>query len=116
MGDLFRCLKKRDEFKHFRDFKAKRTLLGIQFGMGYRKLYQMYKEDFESEIEAKELHHLIMFELFPDVRRWQDAVKLKAAEDKRLVSLFGAVRHFYDVQRFDRRQQKWVAETKRNKR
>lgn len=109
MAALFKHLKKDEKFKFFRDFKAKRTILGIQFGLGYRKLYQMYKEDFESETEAKELHHLIMYDLFPDVRKWQDAVKAKAAEDKRLVSLFGAVRHFYDVQRWDRKRQAFVA-------
>jgi DNA polymerase family A len=83
-------------------------VLGIQFGMGFRKLYQMYREDYESEAEAKMLHSLMMDSLFPDIKRWQAAVKAQAAEDKRLVSLFGAVRHFYDVQRWDRKRQAWV--------
>ena len=108
MANLFQHLKRNEKFKFFRDFKAKRTALGIQFGMGYRKLYQMYREDYESETEAKALHQLF-FALFPDVRKWQEEVKAKAAEDRRLVSMFGAVRHFYDVQRWDRKQQKMVS-------
>lgn len=80
--------------------------LGIGFGMGPRKLYQQYKEDFENQHEAEALHGMIMHDLFPGLLKWQIAVKARAAEDHQLISRFGAIRHFYDVQRWDRRTQK----------
>jgi uracil-DNA glycosylase family 4 len=109
MAAIFKRLKKDEKFKFTRDFKAKRTILGIQFAMFYRKLYQLNKDDFENETEAKKLWELVMIDLFPQLRTGQDAMREKAAEDKKLVNKFGAIRHFHDVQRWDRRQQKIVS-------
>ena len=107
MLELFESLKKDPVFKFTRDFKAKRCILGIQFGMGYRKLYQLNRDDFESEGEARAILEMV-YALFPRLRVAQNEVKVRAAEDKRLVSKFGAIRHFYDVQRWDRKRQAWV--------
>ncbi len=107
MSARFKELKKDETFKFCRDFKAKRAILGIQFGMGYRKLFQLNRDDFESESEARLVWEMV-YQLFPALRKAQDEVRRKAAEDHRLVNKFGALRHFYDVQRWDRKQQKWV--------
>lgn len=94
-------------FKEIRNGKTKAAGLGIGFGMRAAKLYKMYKEDFASPKEAESLWNLIMHELFPGLYKWQESVKKKAAEEGRLVGRFGAIRHFYDVQHWDRGQQKW---------
>jgi hypothetical protein len=95
-------------FKYVRDFKAKRVILGIQFGMGPRKCYQLNSEDFANEGEAKRINDLIMIDLFPGLKVWQAEVKAEAAEKGFLQNRYGAIRRFYDVQRFDRKVQKWV--------
>jgi len=95
-------------FNEIRNGKTKSCGLGIGFGMGPRKMYMLYKEDFASQKEVEALWNLIMRELFPGLLKWQNAVKAKAAEDKKLVSRFGAIRHFFDVQRWGRKEQKWI--------
>jgi len=108
MAELFKEMKRDENFKFCRDFKAKRAILGIQFGMGFRKLYQLNRDDFESESEARSVWEMV-YQLFPKLRKAQDEVRARAAEDKRLVNKFGAIRHFFDVQRWDRKLQKMVA-------
>lgn len=103
----FKVLKKDETFKFTRDFKAKRAILGIQFGMGFRKLYQLNRDDFASESEAKAVWEMV-YALFPKLRVAQDEVRQRAAEEKRLVNQFGAVRHFHDVIHWDRKAQRMV--------
>lgn len=107
MKDLFKFLKKDDTFKFTRDFKSKRVILGIQNGMFWRKLYNVHREDFESEGEAKRLWELVMV-LFPELPIGQRNVKRRASEDKLLINKFGGIRRFFDVERWDRKQQKMV--------
>lgn len=104
---LFKQLKKDTKFKFTRDYKSKRVILGMGNGLFYRKMYQVHREDFENENEAKNLYETVSA-LFPELKRGQEAVKKKAAEEKRLVNKFGAIRHFFDVQHWDRKQQKMV--------
>ena len=108
MKDLFRRLRQNEEFAACRDVPAKQTILGIQFGRGPISIYTMYREYFESQSEAKAIHSLV-YSLFPRLRVAQDEVKQKAAEDHRLVNKFGAIRHFWDVQRWDRNKARWIA-------
>lgn len=108
MRDIFKFLKKGEKFKFCRDYKAKRTILGIQFAMFHRKLYQLNPDDFENAAEAQKLWELIMVDLFPGLKKGQDAARAEAAEQKYLMSKYGAVRRFYDVQRWDGRQQRFV--------
>lgn len=83
--------------------------LGIGFGMQGRKLYQMYQEDFEGEAEAKAISNLIRLELFDGaIGKWQEKVKAQAAEDGYLMSRFGAIRRFYDVQRWSPKDQRMM--------
>lgn len=107
MRQLFKSLRKREEFANCRDVPAKQTILGIQFGRGPRSIYTMYREFFDSESQAKAIHSLV-YALFPRLRKGQQEVCARAAEDKRLVNKYGAIRHFYDVTRWDRKQQKFV--------
>ena len=109
MRAVFKRLKKDEHFKFVRDYKAKRTILGIQFAMFHRKLYQLNPDDFESPKEAQTLWELIMLQLFPGLKVWQDRMRAKAAEDKCLVSRFGAVRRFHDVQRWSRKDQRFIS-------
>jgi hypothetical protein len=95
-------------FKEIRDNKTKSAGLGIGFGMQPRKLYMMYKEDFENQKEAEAIWNLIMRELFPGLLKWHNEIKQQAAEDKKLTSRFGATRFFYDCTRWDRKRQAWV--------
>ena len=120
MAAIFKRLKKDQHFKYIRDFKAKRTILGIQFAMFWRKLYQLNPEDFEGEKEARKLWELIMVDLFPGLGKWQQSVKnLVGGEYDRggnlitpgtgfLENKFGAVRRFYDVHRWSHAYQKVV--------
>lgn len=108
MKALFKFLRKGELFEFTRNYKGKRTILAIQFGMWYRKLFQLNREDFEGEWEAKLLWEMV-YGLWPELRVGQTAVKAKAAEDKRLVNQYGAIRHFFDVQRWDRKLQKMVS-------
>lgn len=83
--------------------------LGIGFGMQGRKLYQMYQEDFENEAEAKAISNLIRLELFDGaIGKWQEKIKRQAAEDGYLRSRFGAIRRFYDVERWNHASQRMM--------
>lgn len=96
-------------FKEVRDGKTKSAGLGIGFGMQGRKLYQMYQEDFESEAEAKAISNLIRLELFDGaIGKWQERVKAEAAEEGMLRSKYGAIRRFYDVQRWSPKDQRMI--------
>lgn len=95
-------------FKEIRDGKTKSAGLGIGFGMRGKKLYKTYEEDFASQAEAEAIWNLIMRELFPGLLKWQEEVKHRAHEEKILVSKFGAIRRFFDVERWDRRAQKMM--------
>jgi len=86
--------------KWVRDNQAKPAILGIGFGMGYRRLYQENLEYFDGEREAKRLHSLLKA-LFPRVFAWQDRVRKQAHEQQYLKSAFGHVRRFYEVYRWD---------------
>jgi len=115
LKQFFKAQKKDDRiwqngmtFLDIRNGKAKSCGLAVGFGARHKKIYQLYKEDFDSQHEVEVLWNLIVHELFPGLYKWQESIKEKAAEDKRLVSRFGAIRHFFDVRHWDRKQQKWA--------
>lgn len=95
-------------FADIRDSKTKSAGLGIGFGMRAKKLFNLYREDFDSLKEAEAIWNLIMVELFPGLLQWQEGVRQKAQEDKCLLSRFGAMRRFYDVTRWSRKDQKFI--------
>jgi hypothetical protein len=106
--ERFAWLRSDPERKRVRDNQAKPTILGVGFGMGYRRLYQENLEHFASEKEARKFWDLLR-ELFPRVFRWQEQVKKKAHEEQKLVSPFGHVRRFYEVFRWDSKKHDWAS-------
>jgi hypothetical protein len=89
---------KRDH-RFVRDFKAKRAILGYGFGMGYRKLFNMYREAFDSQADAK--HTIDMLNgLFPRANTWRDEIRRQAHEQGYLLSRAGCIRWFWEVFRW----------------
>jgi DNA polymerase I-like protein with 3'-5' exonuclease and polymerase domains len=79
-----------------RDKKAKPAILGIGFGLGARKLYDMNIESFKSQKEAEELIQLIL-RLFPRVALFQKTIREKAHRQGYLISRWGGIRRFNSV-------------------
>lgn len=91
---------------NIRDFQAKPAVHGTNFGQKHRRLYFEYRDHFESEAHAKRLLDLLQ-ELFPNLFKWQEAICLKAHEDKQLISRWGAIRRFWEVKRYERTLTGW---------
>lgn len=100
-------LKADEKRKWVRDNQAKPAILGIGFGMGYRRLYQENIEYFHGERDAKRLHDLLRA-LFPRVFAWQEKVKMLAHQQQFLKSPFGHIRRFYEVFRWDGKRGAWA--------
>lgn len=102
LGEYLAWIKKNHKF--VRDKKAKPTILGYGFGLGYRKLYDMNKESFESEREAK--NTIAMLDAaFPITKAWRDTIRQKAHDQGFLISRFGYIRYFWEV--YQRRGDRW---------
>lgn len=106
--ERFAWLKSDPVRKRVRDKQAKPSILGIGFGMGYRRLYQENMEHYSGEKEAKKFHDLL-HTLFPKVFAWQDQIRKEAHERQHLRSPFGHLRRFYEVYRWDHRKSTWAA-------
>lgn len=104
LADRFRWFKSDPDRKRVRDKQAKPSILGIGFGMGYRRLYQENLEHFDGEKTAKRFHDLL-HRLFPRVFAWQDEIRQLAHQQMYLRSPFGHVRRFYEVFRWDWKRQ-----------
>jgi hypothetical protein len=94
--DRFKWYKSDSERKRVRDKQAKSAILGIGFGMGYRRLYNENLEHFESERVAKRFHDLLR-SIFPRVFDWQQRIRQLAHRQQYLRSRFGHLRRFYEV-------------------
>ena len=105
--ERFRWLKSDPERKRVRDRQAKVAILGVGFGMGYRRLYQENLENFENEKQAKRTLEVIQH-LFPEVFAWQTRIRHKAHEQTFLISRFGHIRRFYEVFRWDSKKGGWA--------
>ena len=79
-----------------RDGKAKRTILKWGFGGGYRTTYQMYRESFANEADAKRMQDTLEA-LFPRTVKYRLAIRHQAAHATFLVSPFKFIRWFWDV-------------------
>lgn len=94
LGAFLAQIKKQHKF--VRDYKAKRAILGYGFGMGWKKLYEMNKESFDSQADAK--HTLAMLDrVFPVTKAWRDEIRQKAHEQGFLISRHGYIRYFWEV-------------------
>ena len=89
-------LKSDEKRKHVRDFQVKHATLGVGYGMGVNKLYDMNREYFDSLAQAKALRGMLEG-LFPKVFHWQDRIKELAHRQGYLLNDFGAIRWFYEV-------------------
>ena len=83
-------------------------VLGVGFGLGYRKLYEANDEHFASEAEARKVLGLLRG-LFPKVFEWQDSIRKEAHLRRMLRNHFGVIRYFWDVMKWNRYKQYWEA-------
>lgn len=105
--DRFKWYKSDPERKRVRDKQAKPSILGIGFGMGYRRLYQENLAHFAGERVAKKFHDLLRH-LFPRIFAWQQEVRELAHRQQFLRSPFGHMRRFYEVFRWDNKRGDWA--------
>lgn len=94
-------------YKSTRDDRAKPSILGLGFGMGYRKLYRMNRDSFTGEADAKRVREMIQ-SLFPRIFQWQDEIRRLAHHQGFLLSRHGAIRWFQDVYHHDARRDRIV--------
>lgn len=87
------------KWKFERDYKAKRAILGYGFGMGWKKLYEMNRESFTSQSEAKRTTEMLDA-LFPRCKKWRDEIRERAHSQGYLISRHGYIRYFWEVFRF----------------
>lgn len=94
-------LKDGTPFKKIRDKQAKPAILGYGFGLGAGKLYRLNEESFDNERQAK--HTLDTLDAtFSEVKRFRDTIPLVAyKQGGKLISRYGCVRWFWDIQRFN---------------
>jgi uracil-DNA glycosylase family 4 len=94
LADRLKWIKQ--NYRHDRDYKWKRCVLGYNNGMGYRKLFHQAKEYFSSETECKKLLQTLNGE-FPIAAGWREQIKHEAQRGHRLLSRHGYHRLFHDV-------------------
>ena len=87
-------------FKGLRNDKAKPALLGNQLGLGSRKLYALNDDSFKNEAEAKQVQ-AILAKLFPKIGAYQARTRALAQRQGYLISPYGSIRRFFEVERFD---------------
>ncbi len=87
------------QHKPVRDNKAKHALLGYNNGMGWRKLFFMYRDFFDKQAEARRLMELLDA-LFPVAAAWRRRIVEQAHEQGFLISRFGCIRYFWEVKRW----------------
>jgi uracil-DNA glycosylase family 4 len=71
-------------------------ILGIGFGLGVEKMFNMNLEYFENLAQAKRLKDMVQG-IFPRVFAWQDEIRELAHRQTFLRSRYGSVRWFYEV-------------------
>jgi uracil-DNA glycosylase family 4 len=84
------------EHKLVRETKAKRTSLAWIFGQQYRSLYNLYRESFTSERDAKLIYDTLEG-LFPRTVAYRLRIRHEADRRNFLISPFGFLRWFWDV-------------------
>ena len=95
----------KDNHRHDRDYKWKRTMLGYGFGMGYRKCFQMYRESFSGESETKRIFDTLNA-IFPKTAKWRDSICDLAHRQTFLLSRYKFIRWFFDVMHWDPKRRK----------
>lgn len=81
---------------------------GTNFGQSARRMYFEYADHFENQAAANKLLDLYKA-LFPKLFKYQEDVCEEADRNGRLITKWGAIRWFFDVKRWVRRDGKWVS-------
>lgn len=101
-------LKDGTPFKKIRDKQAKPGILGYGFGLGAGKLYRLNEDSFASEKEAR-LVLDTLDDTFPEVKKFRDTTPMIAKrQGSKLISRYGCVRWFWDLQSWDAHRQEYV--------
>lgn len=103
LREYLKWIKKTHEF--VRDYKAKRAILGYGFGLGARKLYDMNKESFDGQKDAKRTLDMLDA-TFPVTKKWRETIRHKANDQGYLISRHGYIRYFWEV--FRERSDGWM--------
>lgn len=100
LREFFKWFRSDEKRKLTRDKRAKPATLGYGFGLGYRKMYDMNRESFTSQAEAKRTIDMLNA-AFPKTAKFRDDIRLKAHRDTFLRSRHGYLRNFFDVYHWD---------------
>lgn len=98
----------KSKHKNVREFQAKPCVHGTNFGQSARRMYFEYADHFENQAAANKLLDLYKA-LFPKLFKYQEDVCEEADRNGRLITKWGAIRWFFDVKRWIRRDGKWVS-------
>ncbi len=94
-------------FEQIRNDKAKKTILGYGFGMGYRTLFNQNPDAFDNERDAKKTIE-ILNGLFSRTAKFRDTIRKTAHQATNLISRHGYIRWFFDVYHWDARRNMWL--------
>lgn len=84
-------------YSFIRNAQAKRALLGMGFGMGFRRFYRENRYVFKSQSEPERILKLIK-KLFPKTFvEYHEYIKNLADRDTYLLTRYGYIRRFYDI-------------------
>lgn len=86
-------------YKEVRDAKVKHAILGYNNGMGWKKLFAFYREFFDSEREAKQVHAM-MDSIFTKAKDYRKRICDVAHDQGFLISRHGFIRYFWEVYRW----------------
>lgn len=88
------------KYPDVRNERAKRAILGKQFGMGAKTLYRNNEQYFKDIAEADRVLRIVD-ELFPKVAQFGREIVKRAHQQRYLVSRFGFIRWFWEALKWD---------------
>ncbi len=97
----------RAAYPEIRDTKAKRAILGYQFGMTGYLLWQMWREIYEKQKDAEEAIARIDA-LFPKQVAYRNRTVDEAWTRKHLKTRYGYIRWFWDAKKYEPRKRTYV--------
>lgn len=97
----------RKAYPEIRDTKAKRAILGYQFGMTGYLLFQMWREIYEKQRDAEEAIARIDA-LFPKQVAYRNRTVDEAWTRKHLKTRYGYIRWFWDAKKYNPAKKEYV--------
>lgn len=107
LRDYLKWVKSDKKRKFTRDFKAKRAILGYGFGLQYRKLYDLNRESFNNQAEAKRTIEMLDRK-FPVTAAFRNTIRMRAHRESFLLSRHGYLRYFFDVYRWNSKRGSYI--------